>query len=181
MNDKGTKIIEVARKLGVNPNHLDALINFETAGTYDPLIASYNPASTAKGLIQINDPTAKEIFGTDSASLVNTYRTFDSQMDHVVVPYFKHRMKYYNDGKPLNNLHKLSMAVFYPAYVKKSPYEKFPKVVSDNNENIYTPNDYVSFVKRRLKKENLQVPKLSLAATILLIAAGAIWYLTRRK
>lgn len=137
-------IIDVAKKVNTDPRWLDALINFETAGTYSPSIK--NPYSSARGLIQVIDATAISEFGAkDSLDLVNTYDTFESQMYNVVLPYLK---KY----APLNTEQKLYMSVFYPDYMHVNPLKPFPKYVQNANPGIRNPKDYIQFVKNRVKK-----------------------------
>ena len=60
------EIRAVADRLRVDPAHLLAVIHFESAGTFDPSIK--NPHSSATGLIQFLDATAREL-GTSIAAL----------------------------------------------------------------------------------------------------------------
>jgi hypothetical protein len=168
----GAKIREIAARLGVDPSWLDALINFETAGTYDPLKAG-SPITGAHGLIQVIDSTARSEFGyADSLSLVKDYPTFNEQMEGVVYPYLA---KY----KPYSTQQSLYMAVFYPAYRFVDPDKQFPKVVQAVNPGIHTPQDYINFVNARIKTETLHFPTWS---PLLLVAlAAAAWWLTRRR
>lgn len=187
---RADKIREVAVKVGARPSLLDALINFETAGTYDPLIENPLPDSTAIGLIQINDPTARDLFGMSAKALVSKYPDFDSQMDNVVLPYLQHRKKYFNDGSPLFTRHELYMAVFYPAYIKRDPDTPFSQRIQDANTydtaqgtvTIKSPAEYAAFVDRRVKEDTLLVPKLF---PVILLGTGiiglTIWYVSRQR
>jgi hypothetical protein len=165
------KIAEVAAKLDVDPSLLDALINFETAGSYDPLKAG--PATTgARGLIQIIDSTARSDFGySDSLALISDYPTFDEQMDNVVYPYLK---KY----SPFKTQQSLYMAVFYPAYRFVPPDKQFPPEVQRVNPGIRTPQDYINFVNRRIRRDTLHFPPAT--APLLVIAAAGLWFLYKR-
>jgi hypothetical protein len=187
---RADKIREVALAVGARPSLLDALINFETAGTYDPLIENPLPDSTAIGLIQINDPTAYDLFGVSAKELVNKYPTFDSQMDNVVLPYLQQRKAAYNDNRPLFTKHELYMSVFYPAYISHDPDTLFSDSIQrantynigDKTVTIRTPAEYAAFVDRRIREDTLIVPKLF---PVILIGTGitgvAIWYLFRKR
>jgi hypothetical protein len=180
---RADKISEVARKVGARPSLLDALINFETAGTYDPLIENPHPDSTAIGLIQINDPTAKDLFGMSAKALVSRYPDFDSQMDNVVLPYLEQRKRVYNADAPLFSKYTLYMAVFYPAYMNRDPDTEFPPNVQAVNPGIKTPADYARFVDARVKEAALLVlkplPMMIVGGTV--IIGLTIWYVSRRK
>lgn len=161
-------IRQVAQEVGTQPEWLDALIKFETAGTYDPKVK--NPNSSARGLIQFIDSTAQSEFGMrDSLHLVNTYPTFKSQMENAVLPYLK---KY----APLDTKQKLFMAVFYPAYMNTAPDTMFPERVRNANPGIDTPADYIAFVERRVRL--MPDPKLVIPSILILGVGGtALWML----
>lgn len=77
----------VAEKLGVPSDWLAALINFETAGTWDP--RKKNPLSSARGLIQFMDSTAQAMGYKSSLDLVNHFPTIDTQLRGPVLKYFQ--------------------------------------------------------------------------------------------
>lgn len=168
MSDPRKRVIrDVARKIGTRPEWLDALINFETAGTYNPRIK--NPHSSARGLIQFIDSTARSEFGvSDSLALVNKYPDFESQMYNAVLPYLK---KY----APYPTKQKLYMAVFYPKYMNVAPDTPFPESVRKVNRGISTPQDYINFVDRRVK--NPLLPKSLLPILLILGIGGVSFYL----
>jgi hypothetical protein len=60
------KLVDVALGLGMDPDHLAAVISFETGGTFSPSIK--NPGSSATGLIQFMESTARRL-GTTTAEL----------------------------------------------------------------------------------------------------------------
>jgi hypothetical protein len=176
---RAAKIAEVALAIGTRPEWLDALINFETAGTYSPTIK--NPRSTARGLIQITDSTSRDVFGvSNSLALVAEYPTFESQMENVVQPYLEQRSRVYNKGHPLSTRQELYMSVFYPAYMDAPPDKPFPSHVVEVNPGIFTPRDYIDFVNARIKSDALHFPKAVPVVLILLAAATGVWYYLRR-
>ena len=158
-------IADVAQKLGTRPEWLDALINFETGGTYDPTIK--NPNSSARGLIQVIDRTAQDEFGVlDSLELVAKNPDFRSQMYNVVLPYLK---KY----APFEDKQSLYMAVFYPKYRYVSPETEFPAYVQRVNPGIRKVQDYIDFVDARIKEDTLHFP-FSTAPILIAGIIGAI-------
>jgi hypothetical protein len=177
-------IIEVSRKLRIaNPQWLSDLINFETAGTYDPKIKNF-AGSSAKGLIQFMDSTAKDLGFSSSQQLVNQYPDFNSQLKGPVYDYLK---RY----SPYNREFELYMAVFFPAAMRynadTSFSQIFQKVYGNNwqtryksferyNPGIKTPQDYVDKVK---KKPGIRILVFSLGSA--LIAGGLLWFYLKNK
>ena len=161
---KRAEVIErVARNVGTNPAWLDALINFETAGTYNPLVK--NPRSSARGLIQVIDATAKDMFNVpDSLALVNMYPDFESQMVNVVQPYLKRYA-------PFPTKQSLYMAIFYPTYRFVPPETVFPTHVQKVNPGIVRVQDYVDFVDARIDKNTMHFPFFPTAIIIAGIVA----------
>lgn len=180
------KIEEVARAVGTDPRWLDALINFETAGTYSTTIK--NPNSSARGLIQLTDAAARDLGYADSLAAVSAHQAFDSQMEHIVKPYLVNRMQSFNKGKPLDSRKSLYMSVFYPAYMDEPVTREFPEHVQRANTytvggktvTIKTPLDYIEFVNRRIKEEALRFPKTQ-AAILIMAALGVAALLLMRK
>lgn len=171
MSDIAAYIEEVATLVGTNPAWLDALINFETGGTYSPTIK--NPRSSARGLIQITDAAAQDLGFRDSLDAVTKNPDVQSQMYNVVLPYLE---RY----KPLETRQKLYMAVFYPAAMSEPPDTVFPAWVRQANPGVDTVGDYVRFVDARVKTGTLKIPK-ALPALIVAVGAGvALWATTRR-
>lgn len=76
---KGQAIRAAAQLLGIDPNDLAAVISFETGGTFRQDIR--NPTSSATGLIQFMEATAKQL-GTSTAELARM--SFEEQMKYVV-------------------------------------------------------------------------------------------------
>lgn len=164
--EKAEKIQSVARRLSIPPQWLDALINFETGGTYSTTIK--NPYSSARGLIQFTDAAARDLGFTDSLSLVNTYPTFTGQMEYAVYPYLK---KY----APFSTKKQFLMSVFYPAYRNMPSDTVFPEHIRKVNPGINTIQDYINFVNSRIKKDALFFPKV-LAVPVLIGAAVLVYW-----
>lgn len=165
------KIVEIAGLLQCDPSNLDAVINFESAGSYDPFVK--NPTSGAMGLIQVTNSTARGEFGvSDSLALSNQFPDFFSYMDNVVYPYLK---KY----SPYRNKQELYMAVFYPAYRKVDPQTRFPADVTLQNPGIRVVQDYINFVDDRIDWKLALFPK---AAPLLAIAAAGagLWWISQQ-
>ncbi len=109
------KVIAVGANLGIEPNHIMACIALETGRTFDPAIK--NPQSSATGLIQFMDSTAKAL-GTTTERL--------ARMDHIeqmdyVEKYFLMTAK--NIGVPTSawSLGDLYFSIFSPSGIKKQP------------------------------------------------------------
>lgn len=173
-------IVDVASRVGSRPEWLDALINFETGGTYSPLIK--NPRSSARGLIQVTNTTAQDVFGvSDSLALVSQFSDFESQMYNVVLPYLQQRQKIYHNGAPLDTQKSLYMAVFYPAYMDDPIDKPFPPSVVKSNPGIHSPRDYIQFVNARIKEKELHFSKTLPALTILLLMGAGVYILIKRS
>jgi len=101
------KVKAISSDLGINPNWLMGVMNFESAGTFRPDIQ--NPYSNATGLIQFMPSTAKGL-GTSIESLKQMSNV--EQLDYVkkyLLP-FKTKMKSFVD---------VYLSVFYPLAVGK--------------------------------------------------------------
>lgn len=99
---------QLASEFSIPVDDLFRVIEFETAGSWDPAIK--NPGSTATGLIQFLESTAKGL-GTSTANLANMTRA--QQMEYVgkyLAPY-KGKIKNFGD---------LYLAIHYPKAVGQS-------------------------------------------------------------
>lgn len=153
---------QAAAEIQADPVALHNLISFETAGTFDPTIK--NPNSSARGLIQFTDSTARDLGYNSSLDLVSRNPTFSGQLSGPVVSYLK---KY----SPYGSRQALYMAVFYPKYMYELPSKEFPENVQAVNKGIKTIADYVSLVERRYKYYYLGIP----------IIAAIVGYLLYKK
>ena len=100
------KVVEVAHNLEILPDHLMAVIELETGGTFDPEITN---SLGYTGLIQFGSVAAKEV-GTTRKAL----RKMDAceQLDYVYL-YLK---KYKGKMKSLSDIY---LAVFFPVAIAK--------------------------------------------------------------
>jgi hypothetical protein len=160
-------IREVAASLGVNASSLLALIRFETGGTFEPKIK--NPSSSARGLIQFMDLTAKSLGYNDSLDLVNQNPTFEGQLRGPVKKFLQARLKGFK--APIGD-QKLFMAVFYPAYMEAPTNKAFPDSVQRANPGIKTPGDYI---QKLYAKSGLKGKKETAFGFFALLAAGAFF------
>lgn len=129
---------EVASRLQVDPSHLYRLINFESG--WNP--KAKNPYSSARGLIQFIDSTARELGYENSLDLVEKNPTVEEQLAGPVYQYLK---KY----APFPNEQSLYMAVFYPVARRWSLGTEFPEHVKKVNPGIEVVGDYVEKVRNK--------------------------------
>ena len=109
-NNRGAiiaKINKVAKDLGISPNWLMAVINFETAGTFSPSIQ--NKFTNATGLIQFMPATAR---GLETTVTELKSMDFLQQLDYVQRYYrpYSSRIKGFID---------LYLATFFPLAIGK--------------------------------------------------------------
>lgn len=133
----------VAKALSVPIDWLLSLIEFETAGTFSPTVK--NPLSSARGLIQFMDETARGMGYAGSADLVAKHPTFDGQLKGPVYAYLKKYM-------PFLTKQSLYMAVFYPKYRNVSPDTLFSAAIRNVNPGIDTVQSYVDKVDKKKRK-----------------------------
>ncbi len=101
------KVKEISTRLGINPNWLMAIINWESARTFSPSVK--NPLSSATGLIQFMRATAIDL-GTTVERLAQMSAV--EQLEWVYKYYARYRSK-------LNSYTDLYLTTFYPVAVGK--------------------------------------------------------------
>jgi peptidoglycan hydrolase-like protein with peptidoglycan-binding domain len=127
------KVVQIAERLGTNPNFLMAVMSFESGGTFSPSVPN-KAGSGAVGLIQFMPATAKGL-GTSSEALVKM--SAETQLDFVEKHYrpFKGRLKTIEDTY---------MAVLLPKAVGKGNdfvlFQK-PSVAFDQNKGLDIDRD----------------------------------------
>jgi len=125
-------INSLADDLGVPESWLHRLIDFESR--FNP--QAKNPRSSARGLIQFTNDTARGLGFADSAEIVAAYPGVEEQLAGPV-------KKYLSRFKPFPTEQSLFMAVFYPAARYWPANKAFPDNVQAVNPGIFTPADYM--------------------------------------
>jgi hypothetical protein len=156
----------IAADLGTTPAALSALINFESG--FNP--KAKNPYSSARGLIQFTDQTARGLGFRDSLDLVTRFSTIEKQL--VLVH------KYLKKYAPFRDDQALFMAVFYPAARDWPISREFPDFVQAVNPGIKTVLDYVNRVYG--KKKAIEAAGGG-AVALALIAAALFLFRKGRK
>jgi hypothetical protein len=186
------KILEISGKLGVPYEWLFSLLRFES--NFDP--HAKNPESTARGLIQVINDTARRQFGVqDSLALVIRYPDFNSQMDNVVYPYLKAMM-------PYPTKQNFYMAVFFPLARNVPPWTSFYDLYRNNqsifgskweekyyafakaNKGIRKVQDYIDLVDRVVRVGGITFPDPKEHPVLVLgiIMTGIlVWKLSRNR
>ncbi|TNE46301.1 MAG: lytic transglycosylase [Deltaproteobacteria bacterium] len=103
------KVADIADRLGMDPQHLMAVMSFETGGSFSPSIR--NRTSGATGLIQFMPSTARGLgTSTDALARMDPMQQLD-YVEKYLKPYA---------GK-MNSVEDAYMAVLWPAAVGKGP------------------------------------------------------------
>lgn len=167
---------EVAGKLAVPVDRLAAIINFETAGSWDPLIK--NPNSSGRGLIQFVDATARALGYRDSLDLVQRHPSIASQLRGPVLRYFQQ----WQD--PPRNAQDFYLRVFLPQYARSAPdaviYANDPekrRKFQAANPGIVTVGDYVTKLEAAYRRAKISFPK---AGGGMLVALAVLGFLLAR-
>jgi hypothetical protein len=177
-DSQATALNETAIIVGANPESLYRLILFESG--WNP--QAKNPTSSARGLIQFIDSTARDLGFSDSLDLVTKYPDIESQLRGPVAEYLAQWGPYPNDQA-------LFMGVFYPAAIHWDPDQPFPAWVTNANPGIATPADYMAMVYKAQPVSDQQIlaaitPGKVLGLTGILLIAGAavaLWYVTTQS
>ncbi|MFM2587261.1 calcium-binding protein [Vibrio sp. TBV020] len=124
------KVIEVGENLSIDPNYILACIALETGQTFDPAVK--NPRSSATGLIQFMDRTARWL-GTTTSDLAKM--SHSQQLDYVELYFVKiaRMVKVPTEEWTLEDVY---FAIFTPAIIKKDLndviYKKGQRAYEDN-------------------------------------------------
>lgn len=150
-------LFNVAERLNVDPDDLYKLIDFESG--WNPQIK--NPNSSARGLIQFTDGTARTMGFNDSTDLVSKYPNIESQLLGPVSDYLARHA-------PFESKQALYMAVFYPVAMSWEPGRQFPANVQAVNPGIVTVQDFINKVNRRADPRIVTILVAALAGIIIL-------------
>lgn len=147
---------DISAKLGTDPGWLSRLIEFESG--WNP--QAKNPRSSARGLLQFTDATARNLGYADSQDLVNQNPTIIDQLKGPVYNYLKMYA-------PLDSDSKLFMAVFYPRGMNWSLDREFPDYVQKNNPGIVTVRDYIRKVYRQPDPWGITIAVIAIAGVFI--------------
>lgn len=125
------KVIEICKRLDINPDYLMACMAFETGETFSPNEPN-KAGSGAVGLIQFMPKVAIEDLKTSTEKL--GAMTAIQQLDYVE-QFLKNQMKWNN--KKLNTLEDVYMAILYPKAIGRTPDSTlFSKGTIEYTQNI---------------------------------------------
>lgn len=151
----------------------------QTESGWNPTIK--NPFSSARGLIQFMDSTAKSLgYSGGSKEIIERFPTVAAQLETPVY-------QYYSQFLPIEKEGELYMSTFYPKWRKEKDWDNvFPLAIQKANPNIKTPRDYVKIATSKAiskKKISNEVTIHQKPILIFSIAAalGVIVYLQSRK
>lgn len=126
------KVRTISNKLGINPDWLMVVMNYETAGTFSPSVK--NPYSSATGLIQFLESTAVWL-GTTTAALAQMTRV--QQLDYV----YEYLRRTKQSRGSFNYLVDVYLAVFYPASIDDGLDYIYPNHVYAANKGFDLDKD----------------------------------------
>lgn len=163
-----TAAARAAQRLGIEVDWLLAVIQNESGG--DPKIK--NPKSSARGLIQFIDSTARGLGYQSSQDLVNRFPSFESQVEGPVVAY-------YRQFGPWASRDEFLGTAFYPAYRRGKLDVVLPPDVRAANPGIATLRDYAKRVWARYK--GVKIVETSTPILLVGLAAWVGWRAWKRK
>lgn len=139
------KVISISKDLNIDPRWL-MIVMYNESGLNPK---AKNPLSTATGLIQFMESTAK-VLGTTTANIYNM--TNLQQLDLV--------KKYISSYAPLiKSVGDAYLAVFYPLALKKSLNYIFPenvvkvnRIFDLNKDGILTKQEFLNYVNQKYQK-----------------------------
>jgi len=149
------RVKDIASTLGFPADWLMLCINFETGGTFSPSVK--NPSSSATGLIQFMEATARDL-GTTTAQLAAM--TNVQQLDYV----YKYLAKVQKTYGAFNHPVDLYLAIFYPAAIPKPLDYRFPNNVYAVNK-VFDVNKRGYFTKADVQEKLLSTAPAGYAAT----------------
>jgi hypothetical protein len=133
-----TKVAQVSANIGVQPKDLMAIMDLESAGTFDPTITN---SLGYTGLIQFGAQAAKDL-GTTTADLKKMTRV--QQLDYVQ-KYFQLWKKRLGISS-FNDFVDMYLTVLYPAGIKEMDQNKpiMPQSVANANSGLKDVNGNVT-------------------------------------
>lgn len=147
---------------GITPENLMYVIGKESAFTFSPKIK--NPTSSASGLIQFMDSTAKSL-NTTTYDLRNMSQV--EQLEYVY-KYFRNVLKF-DKYKKLNTVDKVYSAVFFPLLLTKDYSYQLPlwaskgnPVFDTNKDGKITKEEFINYVVNDYNRWKKLYPKFKL-------------------
>ncbi|KIU59299.1 hypothetical protein CRSA0334_18545 [Cronobacter malonaticus ENBT0334] len=146
-----TKLLEVSRELNIDPNYIMACIALETGKTFRTDIK--NPCSSATGLIQFMDDTAKDL-GTSTRKL--RLMNHVEQMEYVK-KYFK--MQADNVGVPTEKwtLEDVYYSIFRPKTILLGPND----IVYETSDGDYYSKNFITIEIVTVKSLKMKLLRIS--------------------
>lgn len=149
----------LATRLEIHTDSLWELINYETVGTMSPV--AKNPISSAKGMIQFVDATARTLKDSSGKKYKSSKDLIDrcsSQECQLAVPNSRNRYggpvyQYLKRFGKLDTKQKLYMAVFHPKSMNKDINHKFSSSVKAVNPGISSVSDYITRAEQAMPKK----------------------------
>ncbi len=132
----------ISNRLGVKYEDLYQLIKFESG--WNPV--AKNSRSSARGLLQWTDSSARQLGFSDSADMIKKNPAIADQLELV--------LRYLEPKKPFPTKQSLFMAVFYPAARSWDQDRVFPDTVRSANPGIDTVRDYMRLATGNKRSKN---------------------------
>lgn len=163
------EVTAIALEVGVPAAFLYGLIQLESS--WNPFAA--NPYSTARGLLQWTDASAREMGYASAAALLVANPDVLSQL-RIVRKWFQ---RFVDAGAP-DREQAVAMSVFYPAAARWPANTPFPARVQRVNPGIQFVSDYVNKIRTRAHLWIVaSAPVVSVAFAAVLVGAAAWWWL----
>lgn len=157
---------EAAYLMGLSELQLAAIIQFESAGTWNTRVG--NPRSEAVGIGQWVDVAAQQMGFDNAIDLVNTVDTVEGQVSLYIT--YANRTKV-RGGRtlqqaidmqttPQDKFNTYMIGHFLPKFVGLPLNTEIPQTYQDKNPGIVTLQDYIDFINRefdRLEGKNTLV------------------------
>jgi hypothetical protein len=147
---------------GLTPENLMYVIGKESAFTFSPKVR--NPNSSATGLIQFMETTAKSL-GTSTFELAKMTQT--QQLEYVY-KYFRNILKF-DKYKKLNTVDKVYSAIFFPLLLTKDYSYQLPlwaskanPIFDTNKDGKITKEEFINYVVNDYNRWKKLYPKFKL-------------------
>jgi len=163
-----TEIINLGHYIGVSPDMVAKMVDFESAGTWNPKIK--NPNSSARGIFQWIDAAARDLGYTNSLELVEQNPTIIDQL--------KLARKWFLRAGSFRNDHDFAMANFLPAARGKpinTPLVDISVQAAKANPDIKITGDYTRKILSRKLPAGLKRALSQRGASGWLAMAGLVF------